>query len=89
MISRGVEISIAGGRGEMVRVLSLGPFFFFFLFSFFCNQIVIMFKGTKDSCSASYGDKKHISIRHPARFTSSLEKSNPPKPYKKLPPPSA
>ena len=30
MISRGVEISIAGGGGEMVRVLSLGPFFFFF-----------------------------------------------------------
>jgi len=24
MISRGVEISIAGGRGELVRVLSLG-----------------------------------------------------------------
>jgi len=24
MISRGVEISIAGGGGEMVRVLSLG-----------------------------------------------------------------
>jgi len=66
MISRGVEISIAGGGGEMVRVLSLGRFFFFF-----CNQIVIMFKGTKDSCSASYGDKKPISKRHPARFTSS------------------
>jgi len=69
IISRGVEISIAGGSGEMVRVLSLGHFFFFF--SFFCNQIVIMFKGTKDSCSASYGEKKPISKRHPARFTSS------------------
>jgi len=67
MISRGVEISIAGGVVAMVRVLSLGGFFFFF----FCNQIVIMFKGTKDSCSASYGDKKPISKRHPARFTSS------------------
>ena len=32
MISRGVEISIAGGEGEMVRVLSLGPFFFLFFF---------------------------------------------------------
>ena len=33
MVSRGVEISIAGGGGEMVRDLSLGPFFFsFFLF---------------------------------------------------------
>jgi len=30
MISRGVEISIAGGGGEMVRVLSLGRFFFLF-----------------------------------------------------------
>jgi len=29
MISRGVEISIAVGGGEMVRVLSLGRFFFF------------------------------------------------------------
>jgi len=29
---RGVEISIAGGGGEMVRVLSLGRFFFFFFF---------------------------------------------------------
>jgi len=68
MISRGVEISIAGGEGEILRVLSLGRFFFSF---FFCNQIVIMFKGTKDSCSASYGDKKPISKRLPARFTSS------------------
>ena len=32
MISHGVEISIAGGGGEMVRVLSLGSFFFFFFF---------------------------------------------------------
>ena len=30
MISRGVEISIAGHGGEMVRVLSLGCFLFFF-----------------------------------------------------------
>jgi len=73
MISRGGEISIAGGGGDMVRVLSLGRLFSFFsfFFSLFCNQIVIMFKGTKDSCSASYGDKKPISKRHPARFTSS------------------
>jgi len=44
MISHGVEISIAGGGGEMVHVLSLGRFFFLFLF------FVIMpylFLGTK------------------------------------------
>jgi len=29
MISRGVEISIAGGGGDMVRELSLDRFFFF------------------------------------------------------------
>jgi len=29
MISRGVEISIGGGGGEMVRGLSLGRYFFF------------------------------------------------------------
>ena len=34
MISRGVEISIAGDGGEMLRGLSLGHFFFF-VFSFF------------------------------------------------------
>jgi len=31
MMSRGVEISIAGGVGEMVRGLSLGCFFVCFL----------------------------------------------------------
>jgi len=34
IISRGVEISIAGGGGEMVGVLSLGRFFSFFYFFF-------------------------------------------------------
>jgi len=34
MISLGVEISIAGGGGEMVRGLSLGCFLFFFFFFF-------------------------------------------------------
>ena len=29
IISRGLEISISGGVGEMVRVLSLGCFFLF------------------------------------------------------------
>jgi len=36
MISRGVEISVAGGRGEMVRVsYLLVVVFSFFLFFFF------------------------------------------------------
>jgi len=34
MISRGVEISIAGNVGQMVRGLSLGRFFVFFFFLF-------------------------------------------------------
>jgi len=32
IVSHGVEISMAGGGGEMVRVLSLGRFFFSFFF---------------------------------------------------------
>jgi len=36
MISRGVEISIAGGVVAMVRVLSLGRFFFSFFFLLSC-----------------------------------------------------
>jgi len=35
MISCGVEISIARGVGEMVRVLSLAQLFFLFFFFFF------------------------------------------------------
>jgi len=47
--SRGVEISIAGGGGEMVCGLSLGPFFFFFSFfsSFFFLIMGYLFLGTK------------------------------------------
>jgi len=45
MISRGVEISIAGGGGEMVRGLSLGRFFF--LLFFFFVIIRSLFLGTK------------------------------------------
>ena len=35
MLSRGIEISIARGVGEMVRGLSPRPFCFFSFFSFF------------------------------------------------------
>ena len=44
MISCGVEISITGGGGEMVRVLSLGRFFFSFLFFVIMRYL---FPGTK------------------------------------------
>ena len=48
MISRGVEISIAGGGGEMVRVLSLGRFFIFFIFlSFFVFKSLLCLKVQK------------------------------------------
>jgi len=46
MISRGVEISIAGGGGKMVRVLSPRSFFFPF-FSFFSVIMRSLFLGTK------------------------------------------
>jgi len=46
MISRGVEISIAGGGGEMICVLSLGRFFFFF-FSFFVIKLLLCLKVQK------------------------------------------
>jgi len=40
MISRGVEISIAGGGGEMVHGLSLGHFFLFFVInSLLCLKV--------------------------------------------------
>jgi len=42
MISRGVEISIAGGGGEMVRVLSLGRFFLFFFFFFLIKSLLCL-----------------------------------------------
>jgi len=51
MISHGVEISIAGGGGEMVRVLSLGLFFLLFFLLlfllfllFFCNHAFIVLR---------------------------------------------
>ena len=55
MIFRGVEISIAGGGGELVRVLSLGRFFFFF----FIYHVFIV-KVQELACSASYGVKKTL-----------------------------
>jgi len=56
IISRGVEIPITGGGGEMVRRLYLGSFSFFSFF--FCNHAFIVSKVQKASCSASSGENK-------------------------------
>jgi len=45
MISRSVEISIAGGVVAMVRGLYFRPFFFFFFFFFLIMRY--LFQGTK------------------------------------------
>ena len=50
MISRGVEISIAGGGEEMVRAYLLVSSFFFFLFFFF--QIMYSLLRYKNSHAA-------------------------------------
>jgi len=56
MISGGVEISIAGCGGEMVRGYPLVLFFsFFFLFR---NPAFIVSKVRKASCSTRYGENK-------------------------------
>jgi len=46
MISRGVEMAIAGGGGEMVRIPSLGCFLLF-LFLLFFIIMRYLFLGTK------------------------------------------
>ena len=47
MISLGVEISIAEGRGQMIRVLSLSRLFFFSSPSFSFVIMRYLFLGTK------------------------------------------
>jgi len=80
MMSRGVEISIAGGGEEMVRVLSLGRFFFYiyfffylyvFFFSFFLLSCVMCFRYKKPYAARAMKRKKPISLITTARFTSS------------------
>jgi len=53
-----VEISIAGGGGEMVRILSLGRFFFFFFF--FCNHAFIVFRYKKPHAALAMKRTKPI-----------------------------
>ena len=59
MISRGVEISIAGGGGEMVRVLSLGRVSLFF-FVFFFNNAFIVFRYKKPHAALAMERTKPI-----------------------------
>jgi len=61
MISRGVEISIAGGGGEMVRGLSLGRFLFFF---FFCNHVFIVLRYKKLHAALAMAKTKPINNNH-------------------------
>jgi len=58
MISRGVEISIAGGGEEMVRVYLVVVFFFISFFSFYI--IYSLFMVQELACSPSYGVKKTL-----------------------------
>jgi len=55
MISRGVEISIAGGGGEMVGGLSLGHFFFLFY-----NHAFIVFRYKKPHAALAMERTKPI-----------------------------
>jgi len=61
MISRGVEISIAGGGGEMVRVLSLGLFSFFL----FCNHGLFVSRYKKPYAALAMKRKKPINAIPP------------------------
>jgi len=61
MISCGVEISIAGGGGEMVCGLSRGHLFFslFFFFLFFLNHVLLV-KVQELACIVRYGINKTL-----------------------------
>jgi len=61
MISGGVEISIAGGGGEMVRVLSLGRYFFLF----FCNHVLFVSRYKKPYAALAMKRKKPINAIPP------------------------
>ena len=71
ILSHGIEISIAGGGGEMVHVpISWSVFFFFF-----CNHVFIVLRYKK--LHAALAMAKTKAINNPtSRFTSSWEKSN-------------
>ena len=63
IISRGVEISIAGGVVAMVCVImSWSPFFFFF-----CNHAFIVFRYKKPYAALAMERTKHINQKHKHR----------------------
>jgi len=83
-ISRGVEISIAGGGGEMVRVLSRVRFFLFFFF-FFCNHALFVSRYKKPYAALGMKRKKRINANPPP--ASPLHgKNQTPRVYRKSPP---
>jgi len=59
MISRCVEISIAGGGEEMVRAYLLGLFFFFF-----CNHAFIVSRYKKPHAALAMERTKPINQKH-------------------------
>jgi len=61
MISRGVEISIAGGVVVMVSVLSLGQSFHFF----FCNDALFVSRYKKPYAALAMKRKKPINANPP------------------------
>jgi len=80
MMSHGVEISIAGDGGEMVRVLSLGGFLFFFF-----DIIRYLFYIQKALCSASYEEKKTHKSQQP-HASPPHGKNQAPRNHRKCPP---
>jgi len=63
MISRGVEISIAGGGGEMVRAYLLVVFFSFSFF--FCNHALFVSRYKKPYAALAMKRKKPINANPP------------------------
>jgi len=64
MISPGVEISIAGAEGEIVRGLCFRPFFFFFFF--FCNHVLFGSRYKKPYAAVAIKRKKPINANPPS-----------------------
>jgi len=85
MISRGVEISVAGGGGEMVRGYPLVLFFSFFSLFFFCNHVLFLSRYKKPYAALAMKRKKPINAIPPP--ASPLHgKNQTPRVHRKSPP---